>query len=202
VRLLPGDADALRLVAVGGHVAVGVTQDVYNGYEGTLSGGRLLLGMPSLAAAHDLIGRLGPVPVRAARTGPGRLDVPLQLWSVTRISLSPCPLSPTKPGVLVADLGQCVVAAGPKVSLSTADLQVLAPDPGSPGWRVQVGVDPADRTALAAFTRARTGKQIAFAVGGRLVSGAPTVEGSFSASFELPVDDRAAADALINRMRP
>jgi preprotein translocase subunit SecD len=116
----------------------------------------------------------------------------------------PCRISAAAPGVLVQNVDACVIAAGPWVSIGSADLEVLSPDAGNPQWRVLVGVDPAGRTALAAFTRAQTGKQLAFVVRGRVLpaSGTPLLQGSFSTSFEVVVDGRAGADALISRLRP
>jgi hypothetical protein len=204
ITLTATDAATLRAVVATGPgrtVSVRVGQ---GGYQATVVADRLRIPMPNTQDADALVAELGPFRPSAPRTGPGRLDLPLQIWTVAGTPAFPCRLSAAQPGVLVVNtVEECLVLHGPALSLGTADLEVRPPDAGSPGWRVLVGVDPADRPGLAAYTRAQTGKRVAFVAGGRLLSetGSPTIEGQFSTTFELVVDDRAGADALISRLR-
>lgn len=204
ITLTATDAATLRAVVAAGPgrtVSVRVGQ---GGYEATVAADRIRILMPSTQDADALIAELGPFRPSAPRTGPGRLDLPLQIWTVAATPAFPCRLSAAQPGVLVVStVDECLVLHGPALKFATADLEIRAPDAGSPQWRVVVGVDAADRPALAAYTRAQTGKRVAFVAGGRLLPGAgsPTIEGQFSTAFELVVDDRAGADALISRLR-
>lgn len=164
---------------------------------------RILVLTPRLGA--ELIDELGPYRPPPPRLGPGRLDVPLQLWAVTRSAEQPCAVSAAARDVIVAQQqSECLVLTGPGVSLTSADLRLLPPEADQPYWRVAVGLDPADRPALAAFTRAQAGRQIAYVISGRMLTatGAPTVQGEFSTGLEIVfADGRADAEAFIDRLR-
>lgn len=204
ISLAATDAATLRAAITlgpGNSVSVTVGQ---GGYWGLVVGDRIRVPMASAHSADLFVTELGPVPLAAPRTGPGRLDLQLQLWTVADTPASPCRLRAVQPGVLVVNTpDECLVLHGPALSLGSADLEVLPPDAGDAGWRVRVGVDREDRPALAAFTRAQTGKRIAFVVGGRLLPGVgtPVTQGEFSTAFELAAADRGAAVALVNRLR-
>lgn len=205
VSLTATDAATLRAALApgpGDSVSVTVGQ---GSYQGLVVGDGLRIPMPSAQDADAFVAELGPVPLAAPRTGPGRLDRQLQLWTVADTAASPCRLRAARPGVLVVNTPDaCLVLHGPALSLGSADLQVLPPDAGNQVvWRVQVGVDPADRAALAAFTRAQTGNQVAFVAGGRLLPGVgtPVIQGEFSTGIELTAADRVGAYALVTRLR-
>ena len=126
IGLVTRDAEVLRAVGdtdfgASVHDADGTS----SGYSGKLSGDRLLISMPTRADAQDLVATLGPVPVRAPRTGPGRLDVPLQLWAVASSTSWPCSVERTAPDELfVAGAAECLTLRGPVVSIGTADLSI------------------------------------------------------------------------------
>lgn len=157
----------------------------------------------SPADAADTVDLLGPYPPPAPRTGPGPLDVPLEIWVVTESTVGPCRVSSAGPGVLVVERGgECLVLRGPGVRLRSADLRLTEPDRSDSAWRVSVGVPPADRAALTAYTRAHSGERIVYVAGGRVIGGAPDVATERSASVRIPVADRVSAEALVGRLRP
>jgi hypothetical protein len=201
IALVPRDAEVLR--AVGDpYFGAGVDQadGTFAGYTGSLSGDRLLLWMPTRVDAQDLVATLGPVPVRAPRTGPGRLDVPLQLWAVASSTSWPCSVERTAADELfIARSGECLRLRGPVVSIGTADLSIRQ-DSGQ--WSVAVGVSGPESAALLAYTSNHVHEQIAFLIGGRAVSLVPTLEGPISAGIEMSAPDRNGANALVDRLRP
>jgi hypothetical protein len=201
IALVTRDAEVLRAVG-DSHFGVRVKEadGTSSGYSGPLSGDRLLLGMPTRASADDLVATLGPVPLRAPRTGPGRLDVPLQLWAVASSTSWPCSVERTAADELFfARSGECLTLRGPVMSIGTADLGIRQ-DSGQ--WSVAVGVSGPESAALLAFTSKHVHEQIAFMIGGRAVNLLPTLEGPISAGIELPAPDGNGANALVDRLRP
>lgn len=167
------------------------------------TGAELRIRVPTPRLATELVTTLAPYrPV--ARTGPGRLGIPLQLWTVTDAAAGPCPSTPPVRGTLVTDrAGACLTLRGPGVSIGTAELR-LQPDPGTggPAWIVAVYPSAADAAALAAYTGGHVGDRVAFVAGGRLVGPVPELEGPFSAGLQIAVTDRDEATALVSRLRP
>lgn len=158
------------------------------------------LGDPAAAAAA--IEALEPYRPGPPRTGPGPLTVPLELWSVVSATAGPCGRT-SSAGTRVVDRGgECMELRGPGVRIRSADLQVAGPDGGTVAWRVVVGIPAEDRPALRTWTRARVDERIAFVAGGTVVAGSPVLASELSAVVEVLVDDRAAAEALVTRLRP
>jgi hypothetical protein len=204
ITLTTTDAATLRSImagAPGEDLALGLG---HRGYAARPSADRLLIGMPSRRDAADFIAELGPVRLTAPRTGPGRLDVPLQLWTVVSAAASPCPLARAAPGTLVVDrAGECLTLRGPGVSIGSADLGIRdgTSAVGTPTWSVTVDVSGQDAAALSAYTSGHVHDRVAFVVGGRLVSAAPRIEGPISTGLELSATDKDGATALVNRLR-
>lgn len=168
-----------------------------------LSAEGLLLPRGAAGAAAATIAALQPRPVGRVRTGAGSLEVPLELWSVDSATAGPCRSPTSRPGRLVVDLsGECLTLTGPGVRIRSATLEVAAPDADLPGWRVTLDLGPADAAALQAWTRSRVEKLVAFVLGGRKVASTPLVTAPLSTSWWITADDRAAAEALIARLRP
>jgi hypothetical protein len=202
ITLLPDDADTLATLA---------GQDISVGAAGVLAGRPLVapadggltvdLGTPGAAAAF--VADLGPYPAGPVRTGPGPLDVPFELWSVAHTFTAPCQVLTGPASVMVNRLGQCVELTGAgRVLIDSADVRILPPDSGDPQWRVLLTFDAADRPAVGAFTRANTGKDIGFVIGGVPVAGFPQVQGAFSESIMLSTGtSRTAAEAIVLRLR-
>jgi hypothetical protein len=204
ITLTGTDAATLRAVVATGPGRTVSMRVGQSGYVATVATGRLRILMASTQSADAFLAELGPFRPAAPRTGPGRLDLPLQIWIVAATPAFPCRLSAGQPGVLTVNtVDECLVLHGPELKFGTADLEIRAPDAGSSQWRVVVGLDAADRRAVADYTRAHPGRRIAFVAGGRMLpgTGSPTIKGQFSTGFELVVDDRAGADALISRLR-
>ena len=126
VTLTTADAATLRSIVAGGPPGHDLALRLgHGGYPARPSGDRLLIGVPTVGDAADFIAELGPVRLTAPRTGPGRLDVPLQLWTVVSAAGSPCPLARAAPGTLVVDrAGECLTLHGPGVSIGAADLGI------------------------------------------------------------------------------
>jgi hypothetical protein len=206
ITLTTEDAETLRPIAAGAPgqlLAVGVLKGDFTNYEAVLSAGRLRVGMATSQDAHDFISELGLFRPAAPRTGPGPLGVPLQIWTVTRVGQSPCTVSAARPGVLVVNRpGRCVELSGPVLSIDSADLAVAGPDAASPQWRLRVGLDAATSGRLRDYTSHHIGTAIGYVVGGRLVADQPEIAGALSGSFEIAVVDRAAAEAVVSRLRP
>jgi hypothetical protein len=172
-------------------------------YPAEMTAGRVLrIYVPTPRVASEVVGALGPVAVPPARVGPGPLDVPLQIWTVTAATPSPCAVSSVDPGVRVVDRSsECLVLTGPALSIGTADLELVPPQGDGGGWQVWVELDPPATAQLGRYTGTHVGGRIAFVAGKRMIGAGPTIQGRFSSSLEIPVPDRASAESLISRLR-
>jgi hypothetical protein len=157
--------------------------------------------VPTPELADELVALLAPYqPV--ARTGPGRLDRPLQVWWVRAAGAPLCAVTFDIPHTSkVNRLGECLFLAGPVVTIDAADVRIRPPSVGGADWVVTVDPSGPARRALADWTAGHAGQRIAVGVAGQLVGPAPELAGTLS-SLEIPVADRGYAVAVVSRMRP
>ena len=197
LTLTGDDAATLRGVAVGDRELTVRAAELT--YPATAPLGQLRINVGSPRAAAELVSTLGPVRAPAPRTGPGRLDVPLELWNVVGTDSEPCSPVSTAPDRLVTDrAGVCLTLAGPGLSIDTADLELTAPAEPGQDWLVSVGGVGIE---LDRFTSEHVGDRIAFVAGGRVYGGTPELVSVISQQFQIPFSDRASAEALITRLR-
>jgi hypothetical protein len=169
-------------------------------YGATYRAGALRVRLPTPEVADGLVAALSPYRP-TARTGPGRLDHPLQVWSVVAANRSPCLVIPDIPHKLVVNrLGECLVLDGPVVWIDSAVLQVTRPSDA--GARAVIVVPAGSgRSALVEWSAGHAGERVAFGVGGQLVGPVSRMQNA-PAAFHLDVPDSATADALVSRLRP
>jgi hypothetical protein len=118
-----------------------------------------------------------------------------------RPAFSMCRTGPTG---LWRQVGQCLSADVPVVSVRQAELQVFR---SGSSWSVRIGLVAADRDKLGRWSAAHVGQQIVYVVprlqdGGRDANPATvtTVRGR-TTTIEIPVLDAGDAVALISRFR-
>jgi hypothetical protein len=168
--------------------------------DATATGLRIRVPTPRLT--DELVASLAPYrPV--ARTGAGRLDVPLQLWTVTASAAGSCSGDAAPSGTLLVDrIGECLTLRGPGASIGSADLGIRpASGAADPSWVVTVGVSGPEAAVLAAYTGGHVRDRVAFVAGGRLVGAVPEREGALGSGVEIAVTDRDEAVALVSRLR-
>lgn len=200
ITLTAADAATLR-AAIGpgpdATLSVGVGQ---GGYFAQLKGDVLRVPMASTQSADAFVTELGPVAPPPPRTGPGRLELPVQLWTVTGSAATPCPVAAAPPGTLVLNrAGECLTLTGPGLVIATADLQLSPPPEAGQGWQVSVGTDDA---GLRRYTAAHVGDRVAFVAGGHVYGSVPVIEGPISSSIAISFPDRDSAVAFLGRLRP
>lgn len=199
ISLTGDDAGTLAAVTVaaGGQqltVEVGAAR-----YGATAARGQLRIRVDDPRAADDLVAGLGAVPLPAPRTGPGRLDVPLQLWTVTGSSSTSCILTATVPDrLLVNRAAECLTLTGPAATIGSADLELVPPTDNERDWLVSV--EP-DGEQLDSYSGAHVGDRVAFVAGGHVYGGAPEIEGRIAGQVSIAFRDRVSAVALISRLR-
>jgi hypothetical protein len=171
-------------------------------YPATYRPGTLRIRVPTPRLADQLVALLGPYePV--ARTGPGRLDRPLQVWLVVGSGGPLCSDIDGVPHTLAVNRpGECLLLTGPAVTIDAADVRVVPPTAGVGGdWVVSLVPSGPARRALADWSARHVGRRVAVGIDGRLVGPAPVLAGGLW-SLEIPVADRDAAVAVVSRMRP
>lgn len=170
-------------------------------YPAAVVDGVIRIRTPTPRIASGLVDELDPVAPRPARTGPGRFDVPLQIWEVASQTASPCRVSPATKGVLVADTaGTCLVLTGPALSIDAAVVETVPPQAANEGWMVTLELGPDDARRMGDFSSRHTESDIWYVVGGRLISGGHYGE-RLTTLFGIGVPDEASAASLIDRLR-
>jgi hypothetical protein len=170
----------------------------------TYSDGILRATAPTAAQAEELVAALGlyqPV----GRTGPGRLDKPLQVYAADSI----CRGTNAGPEGLWRQVGQCL-AASMAVSIDDANVEVHGPDGHGSGWSVTIDAAGPARERLARWSAANLGQQVVYGIpdpaypsGGYVENEATiTVVRGEMTSIRIPVLNEAAAQALVSRLRP